>query len=376
MNTLTGLIPVIYASMNVVSRELIGFIPAVTMDASIAERAAVNQTIRSPVAPEPIVNNVVAGMTIPEGDDQALSYTDMKITDSKSVQIPWPGEDQLAVGSNMGSIFGQQLEQAFRKLSNMIEASIANNYTSASRAYGVAGVVPFAAGVGDATQVRKMLVDNGATGDLRLVVGTAAGANLRTNTSLTHVDNAGTDETLRRGTLLEMSGIKLHESAAVATHTPAGPFTGNLVNNALGYAVGDTAIDYDTGIGGLGAGDIVQAVGDTNGYVVGSGVAGTATLNEPGLRKPVVDNVALMSDDTPYEANFAFDRSAVQLAVRAPALPAGGDAAVDRTTIVDPVSGLAFDVSVYLGYKKKMIEVSIAWGSKVVTPRHTALLLG
>ena len=53
-----------------------------------------------------------------------------------------------------------------------------------------------------------------------------------------------------------------------------------------------------------------------------------------------------------------------------------GDAAVDSTMVVDPISGLTFEISVYLGYKKKVIEVAIAWGTKVVQPEHTVILLG
>lgn len=40
-NTLTGIIPTLYEALNVVSREMVGFIPAVRSDSN-ASRAALN----------------------------------------------------------------------------------------------------------------------------------------------------------------------------------------------------------------------------------------------------------------------------------------------------------------------------------------------
>ena len=74
--------------------------------------------------------------------------------------------------------------------------------------------------------------------------------------------------------------------------------------------------------------------------------------------------------------NLAFDREAIQLVTRAPALPKEGDMAIDRTVITDPISGLSFEVSIYGGYRKVRYELALAWGQKVIKPEHTAILLG
>ena len=48
-NTITGLTVSLYSALDVVSRELVGFIPSVTSDMAFS-RAAVGQSVKSPVA--------------------------------------------------------------------------------------------------------------------------------------------------------------------------------------------------------------------------------------------------------------------------------------------------------------------------------------
>src|SRR5689334_21059553 len=64
-NTLTGLIPTMYNALDIVSREMVGYIPAVTLDAQMA-RAAVNQTVTSPVAPASSATDITPGVTPPD----------------------------------------------------------------------------------------------------------------------------------------------------------------------------------------------------------------------------------------------------------------------------------------------------------------------
>src|ERR1700704_6027972 len=121
-NTLTSLIPTIYNSLDVVSREMVGFIPAVSRDVS-DERAALNQTILVPVTGAQTAADNTAAVTPPNTGDQTISNVSMTISKSKHVPIRWNGEEKLGMKSagTYGRVLGQQFEQAFRTLVNLIE---------------------------------------------------------------------------------------------------------------------------------------------------------------------------------------------------------------------------------------------------------------
>lgn len=381
MNTLTGLIPTLYEALDTVSRELVGFIPAVTRNSS-AERVALNETITFPIVPAITTSNITPGALPAEDGDQSLGTATLTISKSKYAPVRWAGEEQKGVANSgqIGNIMRDQFTQAMRALVNEVEADLASLYVSASRAVGTAGTSPFntAGDFSDFAGIQQILDDNGAPQTGRqLVLGSAAIANLRGKQSvLFKVNEAGTDQLLREGIIARVEGLDIHNSAQVQS-VVKGTGAAYQSNLGAGYAIGDSSIALDTGTGTALAGDVVTFAGDTNKYVIGTGVAapGSIVLNKPGLRAPLADNVA-MTIGANFKANLGFHRSALQLITRAPAMPDGGDDADDVMEIVDPVSGLAFQIAVYRQYRRVKYEVGLAWGVKAVKSEFLAILLG
>lgn len=373
----SALITALYAGMDHVSREMVGFIPAVTLDPSAA-RAAVNQVVYSAVTPQATASDVTPGVTPPDDGDQTLGSTSITITKSRRVAIRWNGEQSRAMDNGPGrqAIQANQVTQAIRTLINEMEADLAGLYKTASRAYGTAGTTPFGT-VGDFSdiaQMRKILADNGADmGDIQLILNTAAGAVFRGKQSQAQI--SGDANFQRNGVLLDMHGFALRESAQVKTHTK-GTGSSYQSNNAAGYSAGATSIALDTGSGTVLAGDVLSFTGDANKYVTASALSGgSLIIGAPGLQTALADNVAMTVGNS-YAANMAFSRSAIILATRAPALPVEGDSAVDRMQITDPLSGITLEVSMYLQYKQVQYEIAAAWGVANAKPEWTGILLG
>jgi len=387
-NTLTNLIPDIYAALDVVSRELVGFIPSVTMDAQ-ANRVAVGQNLRIPIVPGNAAGgDFTAAMAFPTASYQTLAPVTLTITKQRQFPFSWVGSEQAALNSgNNGpgflSLRQQQIAQAMRAAVNEIESDVAvAAYQNASRAYGTAGTTPFgtAGDYSDAANVRKILDDNGAPLSERfLVLNTAAGANLRAKQAQAYM--AGDLTLLRQGVLTDFAGFAVRESAQVVSHTKG---TGaSATTSAAGFAVGTTAVALaSAGTGTIVAGDVITHARDTaNKYVVNAGDTdvsdgGTLTLGNPGLRLAVTAATSAITVGNSYAANVAFSRNAIVLVTRLPDMPANGDLASDSLTVTDPRSGLSFEIRSYPGVGMETYLLLINWGVKVVKSEHIAVLLG
>jgi hypothetical protein len=385
--TLTSLIPNIYNAMNVVARERIGFIPAVSRDSS-AERAALNQVIMSPVVGAMQAEDLTPAAFAADTPNQTVGNVQMTINKARSVPFGITGEETkgLQNAGTLGNINEQRIAQALRTLSNEVENDLAALHVHASRAWGTVGTMPFgtAADLSDFAQPRKILDDNGAPqSDMHMVLGTGAIASIRGKQSgLFKVNEAGNDDLLRYGRLTQVEGWDIHTSGAVKQNVAAGTAAGATTNNA-GYAKGATVITLAAaGTGTVLAGDIIKFAGDTvNQYVVEVGNAsvaggGNITLAAPGLMQAVPASATAITVVGATTRNMFFQRAGIQLATRAPSMPEGGDDADDVMLVTDPVSGITYEFAVYKQKRQVRYEVNLAWGVAMPNPHLCGLLIG
>lgn len=382
LNSFDDLICDVYCSLERGSRELIGFIPSVNLDACAA-RAAVGQIIRSPVVPQSVAFDIVPGINPPNVGTQVIGSDTMTITKQRAVALQWTGEEIRSLDNCIGypNIRQRQIQEAIRALTNEMERDIANQWVFATGSVGPDNPAGLFAdnNYRDVANVRKLLVDSGAPlDDMHLILSTRAGAQLRGNAQYTGCDTACTDSILRQGVLMDIHGMQIRESAQVAQGIASGTAGATATTNAAGYAVGATVITLAAaGAGSILAGDAITFAGDTNIYTVAIGNANVAlggpiTLTSGLLIAIPAAATAITVAADSGEKNMAFSRDAIVLAVRAPAMPP--ECAMDSVLVTDPMSGLTFQVSMWCQYYQIHTEISIVWGVHTFNPNHLKLL--
>lgn len=338
-NVLTALEPRLFSAFRTVPRELVGMVQSVTTDFD-DKGVALNGSVKVPVVPASTVSTTTVANVFPTGSDTTFSTRDLvlDVADEVSWQFTAEEERDLINGNNRVTTMEQLVQQGLRALINKAELSIAvTGIQNASRAVGTPATTPFGSDLSALNEAKKVLDDNGAAGDRSFVMNTTAGLNMRNLTQLTNVNEAGDSGLLRQGTLSNLSGFAVRESAGIAIHTQ-GAGSSYILDGA--GAVDQTSVPIDTGSGTILTGDVVTFATDTNQYVVNTGVtaAGTIVLGTPGLRQIVADSSA-MTSVADYTGNLAFARNAIVFASRPALQPEGG--AAEQVTLTDPVSGLS-----------------------------------
>lgn len=378
-NTLPSAIADAYKAAEIVGAETVGFLTSGLLNTG-SEAVAKDASIKSLKTEEPTLNSsVTPAMTIPEGDDQTITEDSFALDQVANVQINITGEGERTLDThyNFETVHGNRFLRAFRKIRNTIESYAAGvAYKGASRAYGTAGTTPFGSNFNEVAEIRQLLEDNGYFGEneTSLVISNAAATNLRQLAQLQKANEAGGDDLLRRGSLLDLQGIMIKQSAGVKSHTKG---TGSAYETSAAEAVGSTTINLDTGSGTILAGDILTFTGDSvNKYVVNTAYSGgTLTIAAPGIQTAVAENtVAAVGNN--YTANVAIWQPCFEIAARPMLAPSGGDAADMVERVQDPITGLVYEIREYRGFHKAMWSITVVYAAKVWQPEGVAVLIG
>lgn len=374
-NTLTALTPTLFSAAQEVSAEPFGIVGAITADFD-DKGVAIGDTVKVPYAPTASVATFTPAMTPTAGTDKTAAAVSVQITANKQTSWNLTGE-QIRSLSNADSDkewVRQLVAQGMRALRNAAETDAFTAVrTGASRATGTAGTQPFTSAMDGIVDVRKLLHDNGAPlSDLQLVFDTTGGAALRKLGIIQQAYQAGSDAERRSGELLRQYGFQLRESAAIAAVTKG---TGaSYTSDTAGHAIAETDIPLITGTGTVLAGDVVTFTGDTNKYVVNTGVAapGTISLGRPGLRAAVAASAVALTVGNNFTPYLAFERSSVVGVMRPPVYP---DNPTVQKQLISDSKGMTYLLVQIAGYGMLTWELHLAWGFKVVQSEHVALLL-
>ena len=215
--TLTNLVPSAYRALNVVSREMVGFIPSVQLDPS-ADELAQGQTIYIPQAPANSAGkDITPAMAFPAAAYQTIGNKSHALSKARAFPFSWTGEEKknLDAGPGYLSIQEQQIAQAIRAAVNEMEVDISTAAKNgASRAFGTtAGTAPVLA---DFSGAQRILDDNLAPmSDRTAVINTAAAEALRNTSNLYKVNESGDSNLLRQGLMGDLYGFALRQSSQI-----------------------------------------------------------------------------------------------------------------------------------------------------------------
>ena len=377
-NGLGDIAPNLYSSVETVARELTGAIRAVKVNTG-SDVAAVGSQITSFRTRAREAIDTVAGHTAPTVDAQEMDTPNLQITKSRTVPIRYT--DAEMANFQQGDAYGFQavlsndIEQAFRSLTNEIDKEIIDTMM-ARRAYeAVPGTIArlFAdnsAPTKTVASVRSHLNRVGAPkGQRCLIIGHTDAEALMANQYLAKVNEAGTSETLRDGKVARIGGFDIYESdncdgvgLNVAASTPHASLAINL---AAGYdRYDDTFVVDQSSNGAVAAGTVVK-IGNFN-YVVNTAKAAAGTsvnIRAPGLLEAAPDDTGVDAVAA-HGLCFALHMNAFELAIRAPARPRQ-DNARDVMIVRDPESMIAFEIAEYAEHRQHHWEVTAVWGMQL-----------
>ena len=377
-NTITNILPKILARGLLALREQAVMPRLVNLDYS-NESAQKGDTIDVPIPSSLTVSDTVPSNVLEAPADSAPTKVQISLNNWKKVNFHLTDKQLVDIDKNEHFI-PMQMSEAVRALSNQINLTVLQEFKGVYGFVGTAGTTPFGSNVTDATNARKVLIQQLCPRDnRRMVLDFDAEANALALAEFQRVNESGDIGVKREGEIGRKFGFDIFTDDQVVTHTAGGSGT-PLVNGAL--AVGDTsvAIDGMSGTSGFVVGDVVTFAGHAQTYAItvaptASSGAQTVTVS-PAIKAIVADN-ASVTKKASHTVNLAFHRDAFALAMRPLTSETAGDAYGNNiVSMTDPVTGLSMRLEVYRQYKQVVYELDALWGVKLIRPEYAVRIAG
>jgi hypothetical protein len=342
-----------------------------------ASMAAQDQTVNVPKSA--VAGTQDIGDTPPVNDGKDFGTIPVLIDHFKvATPIVWNGEEEKGVGDMLNPMRVAQFEQRFEAIAMDVEKLLCeiavNGAITAGNVYGVAGTPPFNGSLTDMAAIAEIMDKiSRPTSDRAFIGNSVAIRQFRSLGILTAADQNGSDSTLRTGNILPIFGFGIGQSAGFKTMVP-GAGAGYTINGTA--PIGATELTVDVGSGTINKGALITIAGDPNKYIVTEDMPGGTIIKIAGGLKQAAPDNAVVTVGAAYLPSVAYARDSLVLAARQPFMPEGGDEAEDVTVITDTVTGLAFQVAYYKRYRKRAIEIALAFGASAVNPDHAVAVLG
>lgn len=372
-NNFTYIMPQILAKGLLTLREQAIFARLVNVDYG-NEAAQKGQTIDVPVAPSYSATDVTPSPVHASVADSAPGLVQITLNNWKHVPFYLTDKELVEIDENR-HFMPMAASGAIRALANSIDQSISAQYTGVYGYVGTAGTSPFGSSILDATNVRRVLNEQLAPLDGRmLVLDPSAEANALALPQLSDFDTTSDSGPRIEGEMGRKLGFRFFMSQQLPLHTAG---TAATIVTQASTAAGAASVPLSASTTGtLVVGDIISFAGDSQTYVVGETVTvstAIATAIDPVLQANVPAGTAVTKRAS-HTVNLGFTREAFAFANR----PLRSDMELGNriTAATDPMSGISLRLEVSRQYKMVQWDFDVLWGTKLIWPEFAVRLAG
>ena len=381
-NTLTEVIPKLLAGGLLALRERAVMPRLVNRDFdSLA--AQKGDVVNIPISASISTRDVTPAVT--QAANQDTTPTTVAVTLDQWKEATFQLSDKDWMEAQDGFMPKQSLE-AIKSLANTVDSFLLGKYTGIYAAAGTAGTTPLGTDLLQVASARALLNTGlGEPDDRSVVLDVNAEAAAIALGNFVQAEQAGTDETIRRGNIGFKLGMDWFLDQNVPTHQNGTSWTGTkwlMVATISGTGGDSTLTVMNTDADGtIAIGDLFTINADAQQYAMTAAVASvsasavTVIAFTPSLAATYASGVALSVIAT-HVVNLIFHRDAFVLASR-PLGGAGIDSLGNRfAAATDPVSGLSLRLEVSREYKQTTFAYDILYGGALVRARLATRLLG